>query len=89
MLSTHPAVAEAAVIPIKDEKWGERPMALVVKKPGAIVTDVELRKIFERAAEEGKISRFGIIDRIEFVEELHKTSVGKLNKRAMRQAYDS
>ena len=89
MLSTHPAVAEAAVIPVKDEKWGERPMALVVKKPGVMVTDVELRRIFEKAAEEGKISRFGIIERIEFVEELHKTSVGKLNKRAMRQVYDS
>ena len=89
MLSTHPAVAEVAVIPIKDEKWGERPMALVVKKPGATVTDTELRKIFEDAAKEGTISRFGIIERIEFVEELHKTSVGKLNKKAMRQVYDN
>jgi len=89
MLSTHPAVAEAAVIPIKDDKWGERPMALVVKKPGVMVSEVELRRIFEKAAEEGKISRFGIIERIEFVEELHKTSVGKLNKLAMRKTYDS
>jgi fatty-acyl-CoA synthase len=87
MLSTHPAVAEAAVIAIKDDKWGERPMALVVKKPGAAVTAAELRKIFETAAAEGEISRFGIIERIEFVEELHKTSVGKLNKPALRRAY--
>ena len=89
MISTHPAVAEVAVISIQDEKWGERPMALVVKKPGAVVTDAELRKIFEDAAKEGKISRFGIIERIEFVEELQKTSVGKLNKRAMRKTFDS
>jgi len=87
MLSTHPAVAEVAVIPIKDEKWGERPMALVVKKPGATVSDAELRTILADAAKEGKISRFGIIERIEFVEELQKTSVGKLNKRALRQVY--
>jgi len=88
LISSHPAVAEVAVISLKDEKWGERPMALVVKKPGAEVSDTELRKIFEDAAKEGKISRFGIIERIEFVEELHKTSVGKLNKRAMRKVYD-
>ncbi|MDR0477510.1 MAG: fatty acid--CoA ligase [Desulfobulbaceae bacterium] len=89
MISAHPAVAEAAVISIKDDKWGERPMALVVKKPGAEVTDADLRKIFEEAAAAGKISRFGIIERIEFVEELTKTSVGKLNKRAMRRDYEA
>ncbi|MDL2275052.1 fatty acid--CoA ligase [Desulfosarcina sp. OttesenSCG-928-G10] len=89
MIAAHPAVAEVAVIAVKDEKWGERPMALVVKKPGATVSTADLRKIFEDAAGEGKIPRFSIIDRIEFVEELHKTSVGKLNKRAMRQAYDA
>ncbi|MDR3089260.1 MAG: fatty acid--CoA ligase [Desulfobulbaceae bacterium] len=88
LLSTHPAVAEVAVIAVKHEKWGERPVALVVKKPGAEVTDTELRRLLEDAAAEGKISRFGIIERIEFVEELKKTSVGKLNKRAMRRVYD-
>jgi fatty-acyl-CoA synthase len=88
ILSTHPAVAEVAVIPIKDEKWGERPMALVVKKPGADLSDTDLRQVLQDAATAGKISRFGIIERIEFVEELQKTSVGKLNKRAMRRVYE-
>ena len=88
ILSTHPAVAEVAVIPIKDEKWGERPMALVVKKPGADVSGTDLRQVLQDTAAAGKISRFGIIERIEFVKELHKTSVGKLNKRVMRQVYE-
>ena len=88
-LSSHPAVEEVAVIAIKDDKWGERPLALVVKKPGAEVTAAELRKILEDEVEAGRMSRYGVIERIEFVEELSKTSVGKINKRALRRQYDN
>ena len=42
-LMGHPAVLEAAVIGVPDEKWDERPLACVVRKPGTEVTDVELR----------------------------------------------
>ncbi len=86
-LYPHPAVAEAAVIGVPDEKWGERPMALVVLKADATATADEIRAHVAGFAEQGYISRYGVPDRVEFVRELARTSVGKLNKRAMRELY--
>ncbi|MFL9878945.1 fatty acid--CoA ligase [Herbaspirillum rhizosphaerae] len=89
IIARHPAVAETAVIGIKDAKWGERPVALVVLKAGqaAEVTVDDIRKLVLAAAEDGLISKYGVPDRIEFVSELARTSVGKLNKRVMREQY--
>lgn len=89
IIARHPAVAETAVIGIKDAKWGERPVALVVLKAeyiGKADAD-DIRKLVLAAADEGMISKYGVPDRIEFVKELARTSVGKLNKRVMREQY--
>lgn len=83
----HPDVAECAVIGIKDDKWGERPLALVVKKPGTDVTEDAIRELIADFAEKGVISRYGIPENIKFVEELPRTSVGKLNKKVMREEH--
>lgn len=83
----HSSVAECAVIGIPDDKWGERPLALVVKKPGAEVTEEEIRELVASYAEKGIISRYGIPDNIKFVESLPRTSVGKLDKKVMRAEY--
>ena len=80
----HPAVAECAVIGIADAKWGERPLALVVKKPGADVTEEAIRDLVAGYAEKGIISRYGVPENITFVESLPRTSVGKLDKKVMR-----
>jgi fatty-acyl-CoA synthase len=81
-LMAHPAVAEAAVIGIPDEKWGERPLATVVVQPGASVTAAELRHFLA-----GKVPRWQLPERWSFIAEVPKTSVGKFAKTRIREAY--
>ena len=78
----HPAVAEAAVIGIPHPKWDERPLAVVVRKPGATVTGDELR-----AHLEGSFAKWSLPDAFEFVDAIPKTSTGKFLKAALRQQY--
>jgi len=89
ILCRHPGVAEAAVIGIPDKDWGERPLALVVLKAdfAGKVDMAEIQAYVRGFAELGRISRYGVPDRVEFVEALARTSVGKLNKRAMREQW--
>ena len=83
-------VSEAAVIAVKDEKWGERPLALVVRERGAggDPTEAEIRAHLQAAAAAGTIPKFAIPDTILFVETLPRTSVGKFDKKALREEYD-
>lgn len=88
LISRHPAVNEAAVIGVPDEKWGERPLALIVLKANAgMVSIADIQSHLRQFVEAGLISKFGIPERIEFVESLARTSVGKLNKRVMREQH--
>ncbi len=90
IIGQHPAVSEAAVIGVPDEKWGERPLALIVLKVDSPEPTVEaIRQHVEQFVVKGLISRFGIPDkqRIHFVPQLQRTSVGKLNKRKMREEW--
>jgi fatty-acyl-CoA synthase len=81
-LMSHPAVAEAAVIAIPDEKWAERPLAAIVLKEGQTATADELR---EHLAP--KFAKWWLPDRFEFVDEIPKTSVGKFKKTALREHF--
>ena len=76
-----PAVAEVAVIGLQDAKWGERPLALVVLKPGSSADAGAIRQVVQAAAEAGRISRYAVPEQVDFVAALARTSVGKLNKR--------
>jgi fatty-acyl-CoA synthase len=89
ILSQHPGVSEAAVIGVKDEKWGERPLALVVPEPGHAdeITDDDVKAHVKERADSGAISKFAVPDRIRFVEEIDKTSVGKIDKKTLRKKY--
>jgi fatty-acyl-CoA synthase len=81
-LMAHPAVAEAAVIAIPDEKWAERPLAAVVLKDGASATAEELREFLVP-----QFAKWWLPDRIEFVTEIPKTAVGKFRKTALREQF--
>ncbi len=85
LISLHPAVSEVAVIGIPDEKWGERPLAIIV--PSKEVSEDDIKQHLMKFVEEGKISKWAVPEKIEFVKELPKTSVGKINKRELKEMF--
>jgi fatty-acyl-CoA synthase len=89
LMSQHEAVLESAAIGIPDEKWGERPLMIVTVKPEykGKATAAEFKKFMLKFAEEGKLPKYGVPDLYEFVDEIPKTSVGKLNKKELRKSY--
>ena len=89
VVAQHPAVAEVAVIGVPDEKWGERPLARVTLKPEHFgqVSEHEIRNFSARLIESTGVSRYGVLLQVQFVDVLPRTSVGKLNKRAMREEH--
>jgi len=78
----HPAVAEAAVIAIPDAKWDERPLAAVVLKAGQTATADDLREFLAP-----NFAKWWLPERIEFVDEIPKTSVGKFRKTELREQF--
>jgi fatty-acyl-CoA synthase len=83
-LMAHPAVAEAAVIGVTDDHWGERPLAVVAFHPGSTATSDELREFIAP-----HMARWWLPERIEFVPALPRTAVGKFDKVALRRAFAS
>jgi fatty-acyl-CoA synthase len=81
-LMDHPAVLEAAVVAVPDERWQERPLAAVVVKGDASATPEELRKYLC-----DKVARFWLPERWTFIDQVPKTSVGKFDKKLIRSRY--
>jgi fatty-acyl-CoA synthase len=79
-IDSHPAVLEAAVVAVPDEKWGERPKAFVVLREGRSATESE---IVEHVR--ARLARFKAPDGVEFVTALPKTSTGKIQKFQLRE----
>jgi len=79
---SHPAVAEAAVIGVPHPKWDERPLLIVVRKPGAAVTREELLQFLT-----GKIAKWWMPDDVVFVDEIPHTGTGKIQKTALRERF--
>lgn len=79
----HPAVAEAAVIGVKHPKWAERPLLVVVKKPGADVTKESVLAWYQ-----GKVAKWAIPDDVAFVDEIPHTATGKVSKMMLRKQFE-
>ena len=87
LISTHPAVGECAVIGVVDERWGERPLAIVVPKAGMKVEADDIRKHVKISADNGVIPKYAVPEKVLVVDSIARTSVGKLDKKKLRQQY--
>ncbi|MFJ2401728.1 long-chain fatty acid--CoA ligase [Streptomyces xanthochromogenes] len=81
-LMAHPEVVEAAVVAVPDDKWGERPLATVVLKPGATADYAALKSFLAE-----KIAKWQLPERWALIESVPKTSVGKFDKKVIRRQY--
>jgi len=81
-------VADIAVIGVPDERWGERPLALIVLKPDYVdTTSTDILALGHQAVERGHLPKYGVPSEVRFLSEMPKTSVGKLDKKRMRSMY--
>lgn len=78
----HPAVAEAAAIGIYHPKWDERPILVVVKKPGADATAEDIKTWLA-----GKVAKWWLPDAVEFVDDIPHTGTGKISKKDLRERF--
>jgi fatty-acyl-CoA synthase len=78
----HPAVAMAACIAVPHPKWDERPLLVVVKKPGAEITREELLAFYE-----GKVAKWQIPDDVQFVDAIPLGATGKMQKMKLREMF--
>ncbi|MFC9548886.1 long-chain fatty acid--CoA ligase [Streptomyces sp. NPDC056956] len=83
-LMAHPDVAEAAVVAVPDDKWGERPLATVVLREGSTADFTTLRAFLQ---EERGIAKWQLPERWTVIEAVPKTSVGKFDKKVLRRQY--
>ncbi len=90
LMSQHEAVLESAAIGIPDEKWGERPLVIIILKPEfqGKVGAKDFKQYLQKCAREGKLPKYAVPDRYELVDVIPKTSVGKLDKKVLRKTYD-
>lgn len=84
LISRHEAVRDVAVVGVADERWGERPFALLVLGEGKQLDARGLQAFLEPAVEQGQINKWAIPQQIAVVADIPKTSVGKLDKKRIR-----
>jgi fatty-acyl-CoA synthase len=82
MIMSHPKVLEAAVIAVPHPKWVERPLACVVPKPGCVLEPGEIIEFLRP-----QLARWALPDGVEIIDTVPKTSVGKFDKKVLRERY--
>lgn len=87
LLARAEGVAQVSVIAVADAKWGERPLAVIVPKPQAQLDIETINTPVTAAIAAGLITRYARLDRFELIDELPRTSVGKIDKKALRARY--
>jgi fatty-acyl-CoA synthase len=89
LINMHPKVQEVAVVAAQSEKWGERPVVVVVPKDEykGKISEEELKEHMTQYVEDGKILKWWIPEKFIFVDEIPRTSVGKFDKKALRSSF--
>jgi fatty-acyl-CoA synthase len=87
IIAHHHGVGEVAVIGTPDEKWGERPLALVIPRQDCKLTEKEISHHVKEYADKGLINKQVVLLKVRFVDVIDKTSVGKVSKVALREKY--
>jgi fatty-acyl-CoA synthase len=82
LIMGHPAVAEAAVIAIPHPRWTERPLACVVTRPGAMLAKKDVIEFLRP-----RVAKWWLPDDVVFIAEVPKTSVGKFDKKVLRERF--
>lgn len=85
LISQHSDVGEVAVVGVPDEQWDERPYAMIVAKPDSALDAASIQQHLTQYVESGQINKWAIPEQIAIVDEIPKTSVGKINKKLIRQ----
>ena len=86
IVSNCEGICEVAAIGIVNERWGERPLILAVKSDSAVNVD-DVQSAIQTEVEQGRLTKWAIPERIEFIDELPKTSVGKIDKKRLRTLF--
>ncbi|HXL58034.1 MAG TPA: hypothetical protein VN958_17350, partial [Chitinophagaceae bacterium] len=84
LLSSYHGITEVAVVAMPDDKWIERPLAVVVPKQNENITSENLNQHLQQFVDSGKIKSFAIPKEYRFVTELPRTSAGKIDKKKIR-----
>ena len=82
-LMAHPKIAEAAVVGVSHEKWGERPLACVVVAPGEELAKEDVLEFLS-----DRVAKWWLPDDVVFIDEVPKTSVGKFSKKDLRGKFE-
>lgn len=89
MIGSYPGIVDVAVIGVPDDKWGERPFALVVAKVENSITEEQLKTHMQSYVDKAVINKWAIPDNFVFVTDIPKTSVGKINKKRIRELHEN
>ncbi|MEJ2056723.1 MAG: hypothetical protein P8X39_02650 [Desulfofustis sp.] len=87
IINLHPGVSEVAIIGVADDKWGEKPLALIVSAETKAVTAKEVLAHVKAYTDKGMMSKLALLLEVSFVESIDKTSVGKINKKMLRETF--
>ena len=87
IINLHPGVSEVAIIGISDDKWGEKPLALGVAIETDAVTAKNLLSHVKAYIDKGIVSKLALLLEVKFVTSIDKTSVGKINKKVLRETF--
>lgn len=88
LISQNEAVNQVAVVGVPDARWGERPFAMIVPAEGYSIEAADIKQHLQQYVDSGQIAKWAIPERISIVAEIPKTSVGKINKKLIRDQVD-